>query len=199
MYGRSIPILFALVLLQAFARPVAAEHWEVVGDGASEIVFISKAPLETFKGRTHQVSGWVDFDPNDLTGPLSFEIAVDLASFDTGKDKRNRHMRENHLETDRYPRAWFRGGTVRGATKVELAAGDEARVTMAGTLDLHGVQRVVLCEATLRRTGDGVELESGFEVKLSDHAIDRPKFLVMKLADEQQVEVRLHLRPGGSP
>ncbi|MBK9304990.1 MAG: YceI family protein [bacterium] len=37
---------------------------------------------------------------------------VDLAALDTGIGLRNRHMRENHLETDRFPQAVFRGARI---------------------------------------------------------------------------------------
>ena len=67
-------------------------------------------------------------------------------------------------------------------------------------LDLHGVVQPLACEARLTRTTDGrLTVETAFAVKLSDHAIDRPKFLVMKLADEQQVKVTLVLRPEARP
>jgi len=190
--------LTACALALLLAAPAVAERWEIAEDGGSEIVFTSKAPLESFKGRTKQVSGWVDFDPGDLAGPLSFEVAVDMASFDTGKKKRNQHMRDNHLETEAYPTAWFRGGSVAGANPVSLAVGGQSHVLLSGSLDLHGVHRDVSCEAVLSRTADGtVVIAAAFEVKLSDHDIPRPKFLVMKLADEQQVEVTIALRPGG--
>jgi hypothetical protein len=49
---------------------------------------------------------------------------------------------------------------------------------------------------TLRSSDDGsVMVTAGFVVKLSDHDIERPRFLVMKLADEQKVTVELTARP----
>ena len=36
-------------------------------------------------------------------------VDVEMADLDTGIDKRNRDMRENHLETDLYPTARFEG------------------------------------------------------------------------------------------
>ncbi|MBK8164954.1 MAG: YceI family protein [bacterium] len=193
-------ILLALVLVLAALPATAAERFTVDPAGGSRIVFTSKAPLESFDGHTAAVSGWLEFDPADLRIPPRFEIAVDLASFDTGLRKRNEHMRENHFETATYPQAWFRGGRLDGATVAGLAPGASAVVQLGGELDLHGVVQPLACEARLTRATDGrLTVEAAFAVKLSDHAIDRPKFLVMKLADEQQVKVTLVLRPEAQP
>ena len=45
----------------------------------------------------------------------------------------------------------------------------------------------------LMRDGS-VTIDTQFVVKLSDHNIKRPRFLVMKLADEQKVKVVLEAR-----
>lgn len=172
----------------AFAGP--ATYNVVAGDG-TEVVFESKAPLESFEGRTSGVTGWCRFDADDLAAGVELEITVDLASFDTGLGKRNQHMRDNHLETDRFPQAFFRGGSVT-ATTPALAAGATSTVVLHGSLDLHGVKREAAVEVDLSRdAGTGLAVAAEFIVKLSDHDIERPKFLVMKLADEQTVRVRL--------
>ncbi len=192
--------ILVLALLLAAAPAALGARYTVDAGGGSEIVFTSKAPLESFDGRTRQVSGWLEFDPADLRGPLEFAVAVDLASFDTGNRKRNGHMRDNHLETDTYPQAWFRGGTVLEAEPPALAVGGTALVRLRGELDLHGVVRPVECPAALSRAADGtLRIEAAFAVKLSDHAIDRPQFLVLKLNDEQQVAVTLTARPEATP
>ena len=190
------PMLLLLTLaVILFPAPSRAAHFEVVTGDDSEIVFVSKAPLESFKGRTRQLSGWFDADLDSLAGPISLEVEVDLASFDTGMKKRNTHMRENHLETDKYAKAWFRAGEIVQASVPSLATGKEVTLLIRGTLDLHGVQKEIDCELLVSRGGDGsVAIEGEFPVLLSDFNIDRPKFLVMKLADQQLVQVKLMAR-----
>jgi polyisoprenoid-binding protein YceI len=161
-------------------------------DEGSEIVFESKAPLDSFEGRTGFVRGWFAADLAALGDSVGLEVVVDLATFDTGIGKRNQHMRDNHLETERFPQARFRGGAVE-AVRTE---GGATVTALRGTLDLHGVVRPYRCDVTLRPRDDGsVAVTTAFVVKLSDHDIDRPRFLVMKLADEQKVRVELVARP----
>ena len=189
-----------MILLMLLAAACArAERWQVAAEGG-EVVFTSKAPLETFTGRTRVISGWIDWDPADLHAPLDGEIVVDLASLDTGKNKRNEHMRENHLETDRFPTAKLRPVAVLSGTPSALPPGGEADIRLRGAFDLHGVNRTLECDVRLRRDGAGaVTVTAAFPVLLTDHDIERPKFLVMKLADEQQVEVTFTLQPAISP
>jgi len=194
---RATALMTLLVLLAAtWAR---AERWHVAAEGG-QVVFTSKAPLETFKGRTELISGWVDWDPARLQAPLEGEIVVDLASLDTGKSKRNEHMRENHLETDRFPTATLRPVAVLSDAPSALPPGGEADIRLRGAFDLHGVTRQLECDVRLRRDEEGaVTVTTAFPVLLSDHDIERPKFLIMKLADEQQVAVTFKLQPAISP
>jgi hypothetical protein len=72
-------------------------------------------------------------------------------------------------------------------------------LTVRGTFDLHGVSqpRDVAAEVTLEADGS-LTVRAHFAVSLEDHEIKRPKFLVMKLADEQQVKVSLRAHPEGT-
>ncbi len=188
-----LPALLAATL--ALPQNVLAARYEVKQGEGTAITFTSKAPLEKFKGHTGQVTGALDADLHDLRN-CDLEVTVDLASFDTGNSKRNRHMRENHLETGKYPVARFSAQGV-AAGPDSLPVGGEVSLTLQGTLDLHGVARPLTCRVQVRDLGGGrLEVDATFAVKLSDHAIKRPKFLVMKVADEQQVNVRLLLAGG---
>ncbi len=190
-------IMMAVIGLMVMSVGSAlAARYEIVAGDKSEIVFKSKAPLEKFDGKTKQLSGYFEADLANLQGSLDLEVEIDLASFDTGKKKRNKHMRENHLETDKFPKAWFRGRTIKQASSQALVQGGTVTVVVSGVLDLHGVKVNHDVTLKLSRQADGmVNVQGQFPVLLSEHEIDRPKFLVMKLADEQQVVINLLLRP----
>lgn len=183
-------ILFAAATCLAMVSLAGAEVWRIT-DG-SEVVFRSEATMESFEGKTDQVSGTVVCDPGDLTAPLQLRVEVDLASLDTGIGLRNQHMRDRHLETDEYPLAVFEADEIVRASTGALIAGQAVEVVVRGSFDLHGVVRPleVTARVVLTKQG-GLEVTTEFPVSLEAHAIDRPQFLVMKLADEQQVRVHL--------
>ena len=185
------------MLLATVAATGSAQTWTVTE--GSEVVFTSKAPMESFDGKTKQVSGHITCPTADLSGPLDLRIEVDLAGLDTGIGMRDTHMRERHLETDEFPLAVFTGTSIIATSAPALAVGQTVSLTVRGAFDLHGVSLPRDLEAAVTLAADGsLTMEANFVVSLEDHAIDRPGFLAMKLADEQQVHVRLHALPEGS-
>ena len=190
-------LITLMVCLLAGTGTALAERFDIVTGDDSEIIFKSTAPLEKFDGKTKNLSGFFDADLAHLTGAVNLEVEIDLASFDTGMKKRNTHMCENHLETEKFPKAWFKAGSIKSSSNSSLAAGESATIVLSGELDLHGVKKAHDVNLKLTRAGDGaVTIEGEFQVKLSEHDIKRPKFLVMKLADEQLVVVNLLARKG---
>ena len=184
----------------ALAGSAFAESFHITPGEPNLVQFVSKAPLETFKGKTRSVSGSVQLDPNAIGDSITVRVAVDLASLDTGIDIRNRHMRENHLETEKYPTAVFQGGKIHNATATRLQPGDTLRFELDGVLSLHGIDKPLRApiELTLESVGGALQVRvaASFQVRLSDHGIDRPKFLVIKLDEVQRVTVELIAKAG---
>ena len=148
--------------------------------------------MESFEGRTDQVSGRFTINPEHLGDAIQVRIEVELASLDTGIGLRNRHMRDNHLETELYPQAVFTAGRVISTSAPSLTAGQRAKVRLAGQMTLHGVSREVVYDVDVGMDStDTLTVNGEFTIKLSDYKIKRPKFLVVKLADEQIVRISL--------
>jgi polyisoprenoid-binding protein YceI len=190
-----ILILAGIAVLGAV--PASAARFTVrPGFDDNRVVFSSKAPMESFEGKTGQVQGSLEFDPAALGDSVTFEFEVDLASLDTGLALRNKHMRENHLQTAKYPKAVFRGGGVTDASGSTLNPGETVTLALTGTFDLHGVSRRISMPVKATRRADGaLGIVARFPVPLSEYNIDRPKFLVMKLDEIQQVTVTLTALP----
>jgi polyisoprenoid-binding protein YceI len=196
--------MIALAAVTMLAAPAGAAEFRIGPDtGMNLVVFESSAPMETFDGRTDRATGTVHLDGDDA-GTLQLTVTVDLTSLDTGIGLRNRHMRENHLHTDRFPNAVFTSTQVLSGADAALAGGAPVQLTVEGTLDLHGVTRTIQVPVTLTRSNgdDGARLhvEGRFDVALADHEIPRPKMLMLKLDEIQKVRVDLHAvaMPGGA-
>lgn len=177
------------VCLWVATSACAAEF--VVKPGApNKVVFVSKAATETFDGKTDKISGRIGVDPASIGDSVTVQLDVDMASLDTGIGKRNQHMRDNHLETGKYPTATFVGATVTGPEGAVLTPGKTMSFECEGDFTLHGVTKRLRAtvEVTLRdeRT---LAFKTSFKVPLADYKIDRPKFLFMKLGEVQDVTV----------
>ena len=166
------------------------------GKDKNLVVFTSKATLESFQGKTKQVSGALSFDPANLGDSVTVHVEVDLASLDTGIPMRNKHMRENHLHTDKYPKAVFDGGRILEASGHTLNPGDTVHLRMSGRFDLHGVKRTIEVPVIAMRAKDGtLQVTTHFDVALADYKIDRPAFLMMKLEPTQHLTVQVTAHP----
>jgi|SRR5262252_2602065 len=182
--------IYALLLLAASA---SAAVFSVTPGKDSKVVFTSKAPTETFQGKTDRMQGTLTLDPSAVGDSITVHLEVDLASLSTGKKLRDEHMRDEHLETDKFPKAVFDGAAVLSPAGAKLEPGKLTPFQIEGTFALHGVSRRLRCpaEATFTPVGAGgrIAFRATFNVALPDYQIKRPEFLFLKLAEVQEVEV----------
>jgi polyisoprenoid-binding protein YceI len=170
---RRLPMLLMLALVALPAAAHAATF--TVRPGAdTKVVFVSKAPTETFEGKTNRMEGTLSLDPSAVGDSITVHLEVDMASLDTGSKLRNQHMRERHLETAKYPK---------------LEAGTLTAFQIEGTFTCHGVSRRLRCDAQAALVANGVSFSATFPVTLGDYNITRPEMLFLKLAETQQVRV----------
>lgn len=182
--------LISLVAVSA-ASVAQVQTFKIGGvDARQQVSWESVSSLETMVGRTHKITGAVQFDPKAKTGKAS--IIVDAASMKTGIDLRDEHMRsEQWLDTKKFPEIKFE------TTKVEHKSGDKYKVT--GNFTMHGVTKVVTTEATVkyfaesattksaRFEGNVVQIKSNFKIKMSDYGIKVPDTLGAKVSNSLSI------------
>jgi polyisoprenoid-binding protein YceI len=174
-----------LILLFFFITNVSTAQSFITESG--NVNFLSKAPLSEFNGVSDQLNGLIDLSQNLL------DFYVDLNTLDTGIGLRDKHMRDNYLETEKYPFAEFTGKI----TPIpSLSTGTKSPVTAVGKFKIHGVEREIEVKGTLSKNAKGeLELEAGFEVLLSDYKIPLPKLVFYELAENQEVSIKATLKP----
>jgi len=179
-----------LILGQTAAQAEIKSFRTVPGDTRNSVQFTSDAPMEKVVGKTHDVTGTLELNLAELAVTNSGTFEVDLRTLDTGIGLRNRHMRENHLETDKYPKATFTLQRFLSVDRPTLGPGETANVVAEGELMLHGVTKVYQMPVRLTYAkSDQVTVSAAFVVKLADHGIRRPELLFMRLAEDQTLEV----------
>lgn len=188
----------ALAAGPAFAGP---RDYVVHPGSPNQVVFTSSATVETFHGKTRALDGRIHVDPEALGDSAEVHFEVDLATLHTGLPRRDQHMRENHLEIAKYPKATFDGVVLKSKTK-RLEAGTTVPLEVEGTFGIHGVRHRLrlTVETTLvhEKSDDAIRFKTTFPIALADYAIPRPQFLFLKLAEVQQVTVQGVARSGGS-
>ncbi|MBN1561091.1 YceI family protein [candidate division KSB1 bacterium] len=178
--------LFMLV----FSMIGLAAEFHVDKEQSNLVKFTSAAPLEEIVGTTEKIDGYVMWQGDDLTAESDFYFEVDLASIDTGIGLRNRHMRDNYLETDKYPFASYAGRIVEAVVQQD----GSIDIKSSGTFKLHGVERKMQIDGKITQSGDGFKATSRFSIKLADHKIERPQLMLLKVGEEILLDVTFFVK-----
>lgn len=197
-----VTLLAASQFATANAAPITFQVDDTSNKGGSRdsVSFTSDAPIELIVGHTGKITGTVTVDDSlDLSKkPLEATFNVDLASIDTGIELRNEHMRDNFLETKKFPQATFKLKTIKPVT---LQPGQKTKLDAVGTFTLHGatvtknvpvfVTWFKKCKATeTKKPGcDLLQINAEFSVAFADHSIKRPEIVFQKLSDTVIVKV----------
>jgi len=185
----------SLVLALSLAQVAIAGNYQVDLNAKNLVTFISDAPIEDIEGVTSAIDGYVSWSGDSLTSGADYDSSevyfeVELDGLKTGIGLRDRHLRNNYLETDLYPYA-FIAGRILG---VEIA-GDTSRVEISGTFTIHGVERPFGTICTVVRTGPTYHVMSEFEVRLTEHNIEVPSLMFLKVNEVISVKLNFYLRP----
>lgn len=206
--------MVVLAVLFAIAATAVAQDSKTfyVGDdkGRDVVTFTSKAPLETIVGKTSAAKGFIEVDINDIKNSVNGRFEVDLASVKTGIDMRDGHMRDNYLETDKFPKAVFELTSVKETNSMILEDQKPVELTVDGNFTVHGVTKPMTIALTVtyfaesestrqRLPGDLLHIEGTFDILLTAHNIEIPKFVILKLDDKQVINIDLFSSTGLAP
>lgn len=191
MLATSLTVFASVVLMAGLAN---ARSYSTSSSNESDTVYFrSPAKLEFVEGATNNISGSIDMIEDHASAGITGIFQVDLRTLKTGIDLRDEHMRERHLQTEKYPFAYFTFDSVTGCPPI-LKSDTTYDVRAAGKFYIHGVWRQVAVTAEVRsaisQTGaESISVRARFSVKLDDFGIPRPKALFLKLAETINIEV----------
>ncbi len=199
--------VFILTLGPGFA--LAEQMTFRVLPNPSRATFKTEAPLETVIGNTSgpAISGTLTGDP---TKPNLGKgtIRVDLSTLKTGIEKRDADMRsKDYLDTDneanRHAEFELKGVEMGGA----LEPGKEAPARLKGILTIKQKPVEVTADARITYvklppdqlesqkrfgfTSDNIRVKTNFATSFTNHGMQVPQLLFLKLSNEIQIEADL--------
>jgi polyisoprenoid-binding protein YceI len=189
--------------LEELARP-ASVRYAIDATKSRVALRTSSSGLLSAFGHDHTIEarvieGFIDARPDDLDHAsieLSIRadslVVVDKAS-QGDRSAIEKEMRENVLETARYPEIHFKSASL--ATR---PLGLRTReVTLAGDLDLHGMRRTITIQGRIGIEDDEIEARGELELRQSEFGI-RPTSAAggtIKVDDVVKLEFDLRARP----
>ncbi|MCD0464460.1 YceI family protein [Flavobacterium sp. ENC] len=127
----------------------------------------------------------VTFVLNPVTGEIA-SLAL-MKGFQFEMALMEEHFNENYMETDKYPKAIFRG-QIQGFDANKLTE-DYKDYIIKGKLELHGKSKDINADAKITKSGARITIISDFAVNASDFSIPIPSLIKYKLDDKVKVQI----------
>lgn len=153
-----------------------------------KIDFSSKAPLEDIEAKNKTVTAVLD----SRSGALQF--AVQMKGFEFDKALMQEHFNENYVESDKYPKAEFKGTIVNNAD-INYNKPGTYTAKVKGKMTLHGVTKDVETTGTIKVNSDHLKAESTFNLLLSDYEVKIPNIVKDKISNNIKITVDTKLDP----
>ncbi len=146
-----------------------------------QITFFSSTPLENIEARNNEVAAIVS-----QQGDIVFQAPI--KSFKFQKELMQEHFNEEYMESDKYPKADFKG-KIDNLSSVNFSKDGNYNVKVTGKLTIHGVTKDVSEPGTIIIKGNDITVNSKFSVATVDYNIKIPALMAGKIAKSIEVTV----------
>ncbi len=147
-----------------------------------QVSFFSKTPMENIDAVNNEVSSVF----NSKTGEIGFAVLV--KSFHFERALMEEHFNENYMESDKFPKASFRG-KLTNAAAVDLSKDGTYAVTADGDMTLHGITQKISVPGTIIVKGGLPQIQAKFKLAPKEYSIKIPSLVADKIAETMNVTV----------
>jgi polyisoprenoid-binding protein YceI len=149
----------------------------------SEVDFTLSDVLHTVHGKFQLKSGVLRFDP--ATGSASGELIVDATTGDSGSNARDKKMKHDVLETQKFPDIVFTPQKIVGT----VPANGAAQVQMQGIMTLHGGAHPMTLVVPVQVNGNSATALVHFDVPYEEWGLKNPSTLFLRVGNTVQIDV----------
>jgi len=148
----------------------------------AKISFYSSTPLENIEAVNKNAVSAFD----KTTGQI--EVSSLVKGFEFEKALMQEHFNENYLESDKFPKATFKG-TINDISKIDFTKNGKYTTTVSGKLTLHGETKDITTPITLNIINGTVAATAEFKVLVADFKISVPSLVKDNIAKEIKINV----------
>jgi len=184
-YRNAIAILVSLALCLAFApvnaAPPEVRHYPIDAGQSEFMVHASVGGLFSAFGHNHNIaikdiSGQTEFTDGTVT-PASLRMKIRADSLkvidkvsDSDRESIEKTMRDQVLETGKFPEITFKSTTIEVIKKSD----NQFQGNIWGDLTLHGVTHNIFIKSQLTFEQKAVRARGEFSLKMTDYSIKPP-------------------------
>ncbi|ARV05189.1 hypothetical protein BTO04_00095 [Polaribacter sp. SA4-10] len=149
------------------------------------ITFYSKMPLEDIKADNNQVLSIIDASSGKMA------ISILMKSFMFKKALMQEHFNENYVESDKFPKATFKGTILNFNAIKEATTKQEVK----GVLTIHGVSKEITIDASFMKTKETILVDGDFIIALDEFNIEIPAVVAKNIAKKIKVSFNFNHKP----
>ena len=149
------------------------------------ISFFSETPIENIEAQNNQVLSIVDATSGKMA------IAILMKSFMFKKALMQEHFNENYVESDKYPKATFKGDII----DFETITTFERSIAIKGNLTIHGKTKEITIKALTKKIDAVLEMTGDFFINLTDFDVKIPSIVKNNISEKIKVSFRLYHKP----
>ncbi len=174
--------LYVSIILLCISGHLLAQKYK---SEQSTVTFFSDAAIEDIAATNEKSSSIFDASKGDIV------FLITIMEFQFEKSLMQEHFNEKYMESDKFPKATFKGKVIGYNDNTDGIQ----QVRAKGTLTIHGQSKEIDVQGTLKKQGDLLQLQSTFVVALEDYKIKIPQLLWQNIAEQVEVKVDFTYKP----
>jgi len=180
--------LFFVLLAYALTYDSMSQEKYFTKNGTIRIDATTNASLETIRGINRSVSAVLVTQ----TGKLLFIVL--MKGFEFQKALMQEHFNENYVESDKYPKADFKG-QVQNIDEIDFKKNGSYPVNVKGQLTMHGRTNPIEATGSIQVRDGKLLVNSTFSIALKDYNITIPGLVADKVSKTVGIIVECFLDP----
>ncbi len=177
-----------LITLTFFAMLVLSVSAQKYMTKNGFISFFSHTPMEDIKAENNQVASVLDAS----AGEIVFQVLIN--SFHFERALMEEHFNENYMESEKYPKASFKG-KISDPKTVDFKKNGTYDVVIEGDLTIRDVTKKMSVKGTVEVITGGVNANAKFIIAPEDFNIKIPSVVREKIAKTLEVTVAMKYAP----
>ena len=172
---------YSIILMTVLMSHLATAQ-NVLMDKKAVAHFYSDAPIEDIEATNEEAIGAIDLTKGTVA------VSMLIRNFHFDKSLMEEHFNENYLESEKYPKALFKG-KIQDFESLDFTQTGTFTAMAIGELEIHGVTRPIKSDVNFEITDNSIQAKTLFKVALEDHDIKIPKLVIKNIAEVVDVDV----------
>lgn len=119
------------------------------------------------------------------TGEITCLVYIKKFQFE--RSLMQEHFNTNYLESDRYPKAIFKG--IIEKFDLKNIDSNTKEYQIKGKMTIHGKSKKITISSTIKKVGEGIELISNFPLNTDDFGIEIPYIVRSKISKNVNTQI----------